>query len=121
MYVLPVLIFTEPETARKLLDYRYATLPQARDRARILGHMKGALYPWRTINGEEASTYYPLGTAQYHINADISYALSLYLQVTGDVDYLKEKGAEILIETARVWADVGSLRSAKAENTVSVM
>ena len=36
MYVLPVLIFTEPETARKLLDYRYATLPQARDRARIL-------------------------------------------------------------------------------------
>ena len=100
MYVLPVLIFTEPETARKLLDYRYATLPQARDRARILGHMKGALYPWRTINGEEASTYYPLGTAQYHINADISYALSLYLQVTGDVDYLKEKGAEILIETA---------------------
>ena len=113
MYVLPVLIFTEPETARKLLDYRYAILPQARDRARILGHMKGALYPWRTINGEEASTYYPLGTAQYHINADISYALSLYLQVTGDVDYLKEKGAEILIETARVWADVGSFAECK--------
>jgi len=113
MYVLPVLIFTEPETARKLLDYRYATLPQARDRARILGHMKGALYPWRTINGEEASTYYPLGTAQYHINADISYALSLYLQVTGDVEYLKEKGAEILIETARVWADVGSFAECK--------
>lgn len=75
--------------------------------------MKGALYPWRTINGEEASTYYPLGTAQYHINADISYALSLYLQVTGDVDYLKEKGAEILIETARVWADVGSFAECK--------
>ena len=113
MYVLPVLIFTEPETARKSLDYRYATPPQARDRARILGHMKGALYPWRTINGEEASTYYPLGTAQYHINADISYALSLYLQVTGDVEYLKEKGAEILIETARVWADVGSFAECK--------
>ena len=75
--------------------------------------MKGALYPWRTINGEEASTYYPLGTAQYHINADISYALSLYLQVTGDVEYLKEKGAEILIETARVWADVGSFAECK--------
>ena len=113
MYVLPVLIFTEPDTAKHLLDYRYATLPQARDRARILGHMKGALYPWRTINGNEASTYYPLGTAQYHINADISYALSLYLQVTGDVDYLKEKGAEILIETARVWADVGSFAECK--------
>lgn len=108
MYVLPVLVYTEPEAARQLLDYRYGTLAQARKRARILGHEKGALYPWRTINGEEASTYYPLGTAQYHINADIAYALSLYLQVTGDVEYLKEKGAEILIETARVWADVGN-------------
>lgn len=113
MYVLPVFVYTEPETARRLLDYRYGTLEQARKRARILGHEKGALFPWRTINGEEASTYYPLGTAQYHINADIAYALSLYLQVTGDVDYLKEKGAEILIETARVWADVGSFAECK--------
>ena len=113
MYVLPVFIYTRPELARKLLDYRYHTLGQARDRARILGHEKGALFPWRTINGEEASTYYPLGTAQYHINGDISYALSLYLDVTGDVEYLKEKGAEILIETARVWADVGSFASCK--------
>ncbi|NBJ03260.1 glycoside hydrolase family 65 protein [Lachnospiraceae bacterium] len=113
MYMLPVFVYTEPETARRLLDYRYGTLEQARERARILGHDKGALFPWRTINGEEASTYYPLGTAQYHINADIAYALSLYLQVTGDVDYLKEKGAEILIETARVWADVGSFAECK--------
>ncbi len=113
MYVLPVLVYTEPETAKHLLDYRYGTLEQARKRARILGHEKGALYPWRTINGEEASTYYPLGTAQYHINADIAYALSLYLQVTGDTEYLKEKGAEILIETARVWADVGSFAECK--------
>lgn len=108
MYVMPVFIYTEPEVARKLLDYRYGKLDQARDRAQILGHEKGALFPWRTINGEEASTYYPLGTAQYHINGDIAYALALYLQVTGDVEYLREKGAEILIETARVWADVGS-------------
>ena len=113
MYVLPVFVYTEPETARRLLDYRYGTLEQARERARILGHDKGALFPWRTINGEEASTYYPLGTAQYHINADIAYALSLYLQVTGDTDYLKEKGAEILIETARVWADAGSFAECK--------
>lgn len=113
MYVLPVFIYTEPGVARKLLDYRYATLEQARARARILGHDKGALFPWRTINGEEASTYYPLGTAQYHINADIAYALSLYLQVTGDVEYLRKKGAEILIETARVWADVGSFAECK--------
>ena len=113
MYVLPVFVYTEPETAKKLLDYRYVTLDKARERARVLGHEKGALFPWRTINGEEASTYYPLGTAQYHINADIAYALSLYLQVTGDKEYLKEKGAELLVETARIWADVGSFAECK--------
>lgn len=113
MYVLPVFVCTEPKIAKKLLEYRYTTLPQARDRARVLGHMKGALYPWRTINGREASTYYPLGTAQYHINADIAYALSLYLAVTQDVEFFKGKGAEILIETARIWADVGSFAECK--------
>lgn len=113
MYVMPVFTYMEPKVSKALMDYRYSKLDQARARARILGHDKGALFPWRTINGEEASTYYPLGTAQYHINADVAYALSLYLQVTGDVEYLKEKGAEILIETARVWADVGSFAESK--------
>ncbi len=107
MYVIPVFIYTNPELAKSLLDYRYNTLNEARNRAKILGHYKGALYPWRTINGKEASTYYPLGTAQYHINADISYAFKLYVDVTGDYDYLIDKAAEILCETARVWADVG--------------
>lgn len=108
MYVMPLLIYTEPETAKRLLEYRFHTLDKARARAKVLGHDKGALFPWRTINGEEASTYYPLGTAQYHINADIAYALSLYLKVTGDVEFFKKMGAEMLIDTARIWADVGS-------------
>ncbi|MGN0307170.1 MAG: glycoside hydrolase family 65 protein, partial [Lachnospiraceae bacterium] len=113
MYILPVFVYTEGKLAKGLLDYRYDTLPQARERARVLGHEKGALYPWRTINGEEASTYFPLGTAQYHINADIAYAFKLYIDVTGDEEYLKEKGAEVLIETARVWADVGCFAESK--------
>lgn len=108
MYVLPVFVYTKPDLAKKLLDYRYFTLDKARERARVLGHDKGALYPWRTINGEEASTYFPLGTAQYHINADIAYAFKLYVDVNDDFDYLKNKAAEVLCETARVWADVGS-------------
>ena len=107
MYVLPVFVYTQPELARSLLDYRYSTLDKARDRARVLGHPIGALYPWRTINGEEASTYFPLGTAQYHINADVAYAFQLYVTVTNDIDYLADKAAEVLCETARVWADVG--------------
>lgn len=107
MYMLPVFIYTGSSLAKPLLDYRYETLPQARERARVLGHPKGALYPWRTINGEEASTYFPLGTAQYHVNADVAYAFKLYVDVTGDFEYLKDRAAEVMIETARVWADVG--------------
>lgn len=113
MYVLPVFAYTDGKLAKALLDYRYDTLPQARKRAKVLGHEKGALYPWRTINGEEASTYYPLGTAQYHINADIAYAFKLYVDVNGDYEYLKERAAEVLIETARVWADVGGFAESK--------
>lgn len=107
MYVLPVFIYTAPEIAKTLLEYRYNTLGQARERAKVLGHPKGALFPWRTINGEEASTYFPLGTAQYHINADVAYAVKLYVDVTGDTVFYREMGAEVLCETARVWADVG--------------
>lgn len=113
MYILPFFIYTAPEIARKLLEYRYRTLDQARARAKVLGHPNGALYPWRTINGEEASTYFPLGTAQYHINADIAYAFSLYVNVTGDEAFLKNMAAEVLCETARVWADVGCFAEAK--------
>ena len=74
---------------------------------------KGALYPWRTINGEEASTYFPLGTAQYHINADIAYAFWLYVSVTGDMEFFKDMAAEVFVETARVWADVGYFAECK--------
>lgn len=113
MYVLPVFVYTDPELAKTLLDYRYNTLGEARERAGVLGHPSGALYPWRTINGKEASTYFPLGTAQYHINADIAYAFKLYVDVTGDYEYLEKKAAEVFVETARVWADVGCFAEVK--------
>ena len=57
-----------------MLEFRVGMLDAARERAREVGH-KGALYPWRTISGEEASAWYAAGTAQYHINADIAYAM----------------------------------------------
>ena len=61
------------------------------------------MFPWRTISGEEASAYYAAGTAQYHINADIMYALRKYVQATGDEQFLQDCGAEMLVETARLW------------------
>lgn len=105
IYVLPFFIYTEPEIAKKLLLFRHSILPQARARAQELSQ-KGALFPWRTISGEEASAYFLAGTAQYHINADIAYGLKKYLQVTGDLSILPY-AAEILIETARFWVDLG--------------
>jgi alpha,alpha-trehalose phosphorylase len=94
------------------LAFRYKMLPQARARAKELGH-RGALFPWRTINGEEASAYYAAGTAQYHINADIMYALRKYVQATGDEAFLRDFGAEMLVETARLWLDLGFYSDAK--------
>ncbi len=108
MYCLPFFIFTNPEIAKKLLSFRYNTLDRARSRARELSIAKGACYPWRTINGNEASAYYPAGTAQFHINADIAFAVQKYIDATGDMDYLKAQGAEILIEIARFWFEFGA-------------
>ena len=106
IFVLPFLLYTSPQLAAKLLHFRYRMLDQARDRARELS-LRGALFPWRTIDGHEASTYYAAGTAQYHINADIAYALRKYVEVTGDEELLWEIGVEILVETARMWSDLG--------------
>lgn len=106
IYVLPFLIYTAPTVARNLLKFRAGMLPQARQRAIELGH-RGATFPWRTINGREASAYYAAGTAQYHINADIVYAMRKYVEVTGDTGFLLRYGAEVAIETARFWHDLG--------------
>jgi alpha,alpha-trehalose phosphorylase len=112
IYLLPFLVYTSPRIARNLLAFRYKMLPQARARAKELGH-RGAMFAWRTINGEEASAYYAAGTAQYHINADIMYALRKYVQATGDEAFLRNFGAEMLVETARLWADLGFYSDAK--------
>ena len=112
IYLLPFLIYTSPRIARNLLAFRYKMLPQARARAKELGH-RGAMFPWRTISGEEASAYYAAGTAQYHINADIMYALRKYVQATGDELFLRDYGAEMLVETARLWVDLGFYSDAK--------
>jgi alpha,alpha-trehalose phosphorylase len=112
IYLLPFLAYTSPRIARNLLAFRYKMLPQARARAKELDH-RGAMFPWRTINGEEASAYYAAGTAQYHINADIMYALRKYVQATGDEAFLRDFGAEMLVETARLWLDLGFYSDAK--------
>lgn len=107
MYMQPFFTLTNPEISKNLIAYRYSILDSARENARLLGHKKGALYPWRTIMGKECSGYFPSGTAQYHIDGDIAYSVAAYYLATKDLDFIAEKGAEIIFETARLWMDIG--------------
>jgi alpha,alpha-trehalose phosphorylase len=106
VFALPFFVYTQPTIARALLRYRCGILDKARARAAEMSQ-RGALYPWRTIAGDEASAYFPAGTAQYHINADIAHAIGTYVRATGDRGLLLEGGAEVIFETARLWADLG--------------
>ena len=107
-YVFPFFLATAPDMAKKLLDYRYSHLDGARAHAREMGHGHGALFPWRTITGSECSAYYPSGSAQYHINADIAHAFCQYWYATLDGGYLQPI-CEVLVETARLFLDTGHM------------
>ena len=106
MYVLPVLTFTQPSAAADALRWRHLVLPEARQHAADLG-LAGAAFPWRTIRGQECSGYWPAGTAAFHINADIAYAVSRYIAATLDTTFEAEVGLELLVETARLWRSLG--------------
>ena len=111
-YVCPVFTYTAPKIAKKLLEYRASILDKAKERAKVMA-LKGALYPWRTISGEETSAYFPAGTAQYHINADIIFALNRYLNTAegcfskGDEAFDTKAVQEMCAESARMYASLG--------------
>lgn len=106
VYLLPYLTYTNPDGARQVLEFRHGILPEAKIRAKELS-VDGALFPWRTINGLEASAYYAAGTAQFHIAAAIAFATNRYVWATGDAAFREGIGAELLIETARMWISLG--------------
>jgi alpha,alpha-trehalose phosphorylase len=105
-YVLPPLTYTRAEAAADELRWRHSTLDFARERARTLG-LGGAAFPWRTIRGHECSGYWPAGTAAFHVGADIAAAVVRYHAVTGDDEFARDVGVELLVETARLWASLG--------------
>lgn len=106
-FAVPVLSLTAPELARSNLAFRVSTLDRARAHARQMNHQSGALYPWRTIAGDEGSGYFLAGSAQYHINAAIAYAVRFYDRATGDDTFVLGEAAPMVFETARLWLNVG--------------
>jgi alpha,alpha-trehalose phosphorylase len=105
-FVLPMLSYSYPEAARDALRWRHSTIGRARQRASELG-LKGAAFPWRTIDGAECSGYWPAGTAAFHIGADIANAVSRYARASHDQEFERDGGLELLVETARLWRSLG--------------
>ena len=119
IFLLPFYTFTWPEAARALLMYRFNTLPAARRKASRLG-FRGALYAWESADtGDEVTPEHahlpsgetvPIlsGIMEHHISADIAFAVWQYWQATADAAFLRDAGAEIVLETARFWASRAS-------------
>ncbi|MET9731154.1 glycosyl hydrolase family 65 protein [Streptomyces sp. NPDC006458] len=105
-FVLPLLTYTSPDAVAEALRWRQSTLPAARERAAQLG-LRGAAFPWRTIEGSEGSAYWPAGTAAFHVNAAIADAVVRYVSATGDTAFERGTGVELLVETARLWRSLG--------------
>jgi alpha,alpha-trehalose phosphorylase len=105
-FVLPVLTYTLPDAVRAALSWRHSILPVARTRAELLG-LSGAAFPWRTIAGEECSAYWPAGTAAFHIDADIGAAVARYVRATGDEEFARGEGLDLLVGTARLFCSLG--------------
>ncbi|RMF50024.1 MAG: glycoside hydrolase family 65 protein [Chloroflexota bacterium] len=115
LFMLPLLIVTQPKLARNLLMYRYHNLQGARNKARANGY-EGAMFPWEsTDTGEETTPQWshpqPDGTRiriwtgdnEQHISTDIAYAVLQYWRWTGDDEFLVKYGAEIVLDTAVFW------------------
>ncbi|MEU8178166.1 glycosyl hydrolase family 65 protein [Microbispora hainanensis] len=105
-FVLPVATYTYPRAAADALTWRASILPLAQARAEQLG-LAGAAFPWRTINGEECSGYWPAGTAAFHVNADIAAAVTRYVDATEDTEFERSIGLPLLVATARLWCALG--------------
>jgi trehalose/maltose hydrolase-like predicted phosphorylase len=115
IFLLPFYTFTWPRAARALLMYRFRCLGGARVKARNLG-WRGALYAWESADtGAEATPDQVIGPdrtvidilcgrQEQHISADVAYAVWQYWRATADEAFMREAGAEILLETGRFWA-----------------
>ncbi|MBR3108842.1 MAG: family 65 glycosyl hydrolase [Clostridia bacterium] len=100
---LPFYLFTNPRAARDLLLYRYNTLPQAIERAKMLD-CEGACYPLATLNGDEACSLWQHASLQLQPSTAVAYGIWHYAHVTGDRDFLYTYGAEMLLQIARFLA-----------------
>ena len=113
MYIFPVFLHFQPMLAREILRYRINILDKARENRRLFGYQTGVLFPWRTISGVECSPFFEAGSAQHHINSDIAFAFTRYYQSTRETDIFFDGGFEVLLETSRLFVEIGYVRDGK--------
>ncbi|GHV40425.1 maltose phosphorylase [Clostridia bacterium] len=97
---LPYYLFSNPQAAKNLLEFRRVTLPQAKNRAKELD-CDGACYPVATLNGDEACALWQHASLQFQATTAVAYALEQYAAVTGDYGYITGDALEMLVEIAR--------------------
>ena len=105
LYIEPLYVLTNPDWARNMLSYRYYGLIQGISIAEKLGY-KGAKLAWQSgPEGIEClGDWYRFTKTNIHIDADVAYSLMLYYRGTGDVEFMLDKGIDILVETSRFFA-----------------
>lgn len=118
IFMLPYFSFVHPEIAKSLVTYRYLGLDGAHKKAASNGY-QGAQYPWEAawptdgevtpvwgaadiVTGQATKIW--SGFIEQHITSDVAFGVKQYLDVTGDLTFAREKGYEILIDTAKFWA-----------------
>ncbi len=109
LWMFPPLAMLNEGIARSLIDYRSERLEKALQRAKMFGY-RGAMFPWESDDsGEEATpTWCLTGTFEHHITADIAIAFWNYYRASGDKQWLKEEGYEVLKNVADFWASRAS-------------
>lgn len=106
-YCLPFFLFHNKEAARNLLYFRYATLEEAKKRARELD-CNGAFYPIATISGRECCNLWQHASLQLQASTAVAYGIWVYEKLIDDKDFLADYGLEMLIEISRMLASRGA-------------
>ena len=131
IFMLPYFTFVHPDLARNLLLYRYHLLPAARAKAKLNGY-EGAQFPWEsTLDGGEATPgaiihpesgeLIPVlnGSIELHITSSVAYAFWHYWDVTGDDEFMRQYGAELLLSTATFWVSRVMFNAARGEYEIN--
>ncbi|MBO5514160.1 MAG: glycoside hydrolase family 65 protein, partial [Mogibacterium sp.] len=118
IFLLPYFIYTMPEAARNLMEYRYLSLPGAHAKA-AKGGYEGAQFPWESAwldDGEVTPEYMGTdivtgqlikvwsGFIEIHITADVAFGVWQYYQSTDDQEFMDRYGYELIIDCAKFWA-----------------